>query len=267
MDDIRLTIADETVSALREAREKKDRVGPALTIFQITSIVAAGIWTLYTYITFQGESNALALRLAALQEQQSRGAIKLATLDTRKRAIEVARGEQTPVALSHELKAVRLHSLPHGRIRYLITYNYLITNVSDRPVNLDNVIINGFYASTGRLTSDSTEVNDFLQSSPVKWAGVFRHAHMLLGWKQGVALVDGDGPIPTDHGGGGTGTAKSGEALQGGVDLLLSAKPSDLIGFKVRLRLGETKELKDKRYLRIIGAIKSFEEPEAKRLH
>ncbi len=259
MNDVQLTLSNETVSALRLASAPRDFGASALTIFQITSIAVAGFLTLYTYVTFQGESNALAL-------QQSRVAISLATLDTQKRAMEVARGKQTPVTLSHELKAVRLHALRGGRVRYLITYNYLITNVSDRPVKLDNIIIRGFCAGTDQRTSDSIEVNDFANSKPVRWKPIFKRAHMLLGWRQGVAFKDGSEVIVAEHGGGGTGTAKSGESLQGGLDLLLTAKPSDLIGFKVRLRLGETDELKDKRYLRTISPIKSVEEPEAQRL-
>jgi len=259
MDEVRLTLADDTVNALRGSTASKDYAASALTIVQITSIAAAGFFTLYTYMTFQRESNALAL-------QQSRVANTLTTLDTRKRATEVSRAEQTPVTLSHELKAVRLHALRGGRTRYLITYNYLITNVSDRQVNLDNIIIRGFSASTDQRTGDSVEVNDFAKSKPVRWRPIFRRAHMLLGWRQGVAFKDGDEVIVAEHGGGGTGIAKSGESLQGGLDLLLTARPSDLIGFKVRMRLGETDELKDKRYLRTISAIKSVEEPEAQRL-
>jgi hypothetical protein len=265
MNEIQLSLDDKTVSALQGPPAKKDNTASALTIFQITSIAAAGFWVLYTYATFQGESNALALRLAALQEQQSRAAITLATLDARKRTMEVSRGEQTPVNLAYDLKAVRLRVLPDGRIRYLITYNYLITNASDRPVNVDDIIIRGYCASTDSWAKPHAEVNDFAQSTPIRWERVFKRGHMLRGWRPGAAFKDGDELILAEHGGGGTGTARSGETLRGGLDLLLTAKPSALIGFKVRMRLGETEQLIDNRYIRTTRAIKSVEEPEPQR--
>lgn len=259
--DVKLSLSEESLAALRlGARAAGRSLAEAIfQLLQMAAIIGAGFWTVYIYINFQKQSNDLALRSAKLQETQARLAIELARLDAEKRAIEVRRARQNPIILAHDVKAVRLHGVPGGRFRYFITYNYTIENVSDRQLEVDRVIVRGFYATTDQRRGDSHEVNGFDQSTPVRWSRVFKRAHLLNDWQDGSTVSDSGEDIVCLKGGGGTGMMNSGELQRGGVDLILEAKPTDLIGFKVRLRIQNGEELPDRRYMSTIRTIKSTE--------
>jgi len=258
MDEIRFSLSDETLKALRPPAvpSPSDSI---LRILQMLSIAGAALWTLYTYVTFGERNNDLTLRLASLQELQASLTLKATDLALKKGAIELRRLEQNPISLTHEVTAVRLHQMPGGRFRYLVTYNYTITNVSDRPLNVDRVIVRGFYAQTDHCRVESSEVNDFASTTPFTWARVFKRAHIFNDWPPKEPIVDSGEEVPAVHGGGGTGAVLSSEVLRGGVDLLITAKPTDLIGFKVRMRIGAGQDLTDPRFLRTIRIIQSTE--------
>jgi hypothetical protein len=259
MEEICLSFSQDVIDALRPATPRAGVAESLLRILQILSIAAAGFWTIYVYVTFGERNNDLNLRLATLQELQSRLTIKLTDLDTKKHSIELARAKQNPMSLSHVVTAIRLRPMSGGRFRYLITYNYVITNISERPLNVDRVVVRGFYAKTDHCQTEAAEVNDFAAETPLTWKRVFRRAHLFAEWPPKSPIIDGGETIPAVHGGGGTGVANSGEVLRGGVDLLITAKPSDLIGFKVRMRTGDGQELNDPRFLSAIRIIRSAE--------
>ena len=258
MEELCFSLSEETLKALRPPASPS-RSDSILRILQILSIAGAALWTLYTYITFGDRNNELTLRLAALQELQASLTLKAADIALKKSAIELHRAEQNPIAMTHEVTAVRLRAMPHGRFRYLITYNYTITNISDRPLNVDRVIVRGFYAQPDHCKVESSEVNDFATTSPIAWTRVFKRAHIFNEWPLKEPIVDSGEEVPTVHGGGGTGPVLSSEALRGGVDLLITARPTDLIGFKIRMRIGVGKDLSDPRFLRTIRIIQSTE--------
>lgn len=256
MRQLQLSLSPDTIAAFKGKPSVGDSI---LRVLQMLAIVGAAFWTLYIYVTFGERSSEITLRLAELQELQSKASIKLTDLDARKRAIELARAEQNPVALQHEVTAVRLYPVGDGRFRYFITYNYAVTNVSDRRLNVDRVIVRGFSAATEACAADTHEVNGFATAKPVRWRGVHKQAYVFADWPPKEPIMDGGDMMPVAHGGGGTGTANTGEVLRGGVDILVNAKPSDLIGFKVRMRIGEGTELTDPRYMSAIRVIQTIE--------
>jgi hypothetical protein len=251
MAQVQLALDNATIAALRpppSSRIPEDvvRIVTLLATFiQTVAILATGAWVGYLYLTYQRASNEYALQIAEKQLAQARlglrqaeQTLKQSAYDLRKSEIELGRIVQTPLVITHQLRVTPVGAVQHGKRLYFASYMYTFTNTANEPVQVSYVIADAFLAHTPAAPSRPIAVNDLTTAEPLRWQRVFQRGFNCRDWQPNTDVTFTDGSVTesalAEHCGAGTGTAKSGETMQGQFGVLVRGHPRDLLLFRVR---------------------------------
>jgi hypothetical protein len=255
MDEIRLSLDENTLASLRAPASPPNRIPEDLlrliqllaALVQTIAVLATGAWVFYLYTTFQRTSNEYALKIAGkqleqtiLSLQQADRTLRQADYELRKSEIELGRLVQTPLAITHQIRITPLARPHDGRTLYLASYYYTFTNSANKPIEISYLFADAFLAQSPMHPQQPIPVNDVTTTRPLTWRPVFARAFNCRNWKPNMDLqVDGDTAL-AEHCGAGTGTAKSGETLQGEMHVLVRGEPHNLIKFRIRITIDGT---------------------------
>lgn len=209
-------------------------------VVQTLAILVTGAWVYYVYATFQRQNNANTLKVGDAQLQQATLSRQQAELELRKTSIELGRLVQNPLAITHQLRVTAVGQRRKGQQRYFASYTYTFTNTANKPTEVSYLIADAFIARPGYALRKPIAINDDVTTTtPLRWEPLLTRAFNCRDWKAGVPLTFTDDAgrvvsMPAEHCGKGTGTAQSGETLQGQFGILLRGYPHDLIMFRLR---------------------------------
>jgi hypothetical protein len=227
MDERRLWISadPEILQAIRRAPGPRWSLEATLQTLQLLAIVIGGSWALFLFVTFQHENNSLALDAA-------RATLRQAQLTAETSKLTIAKESQAPLITTD---VISVHPLPSAPGWYLARYDYSIRNSGGGAIDIASAIGDAFVGSTALSGSDGIVVNDIWDAGAVTWKKVAFEGHASRSaFKPGMILENGDDRVPAVLGGGGTGSLNTTESAEATMTVLIHAKPTDFIGFRVR---------------------------------
>jgi hypothetical protein len=249
MPRFRISADQALLNALRPSARGKWDTEVWLRIFQIIGMLVGASWIAYLYLTYQQESNILALETAQAQLQQAKLDYRKTKLDLRKTELDVAKSGievdrlgQTPLITTENLKVAPLREDPGA---YFVSYDYTFNNPPGNPeLTITEVMAEAFVArSEARVTRAGVLVNDVAEPGLLRWDCIsrrgFRDPSRWARIGPQAPVVKGDETASPEYGGGGTGPMKGGEKIDGNITLLIRGRPTDLVGFRIRYTVND----------------------------
>lgn len=253
---VRLAADAQLLNALRQPKPKID-LNAIVQLVQIVALMAGGAWAYYLYLSFQEESNSLALEAARLSQVQARLSLKKTTLEMRQSAHELAKGEQTPVTDS---AATTAEAVAGEAKTYLITFSYGWTNTGDSPITISPVLAEAFYGEVPTRLPAVVVLNDVSEKGIVRWGLKSRRGYIVASdWKPDTEVVNDDDSAPAERGGGGVARLQRGESATGLIMMRVTGKLTDLVGFRVRYTIDAGSDHEVWRRIRQVSTLANVE--------
>ena len=226
-DERRLWISadPEILHAIRRAPTPRWSLQTTLQTLQLLAILLGGSWALFLFVTFQRENNSLALEAA-------RATLRQAQLTAKTSELTIAKESQAPLTTTDVISVQPLPSAPGW---YLARYDFSIRNSGGGAIDIASAIGDGFVGTAALSGSDGIVVNNIWDPGAVVWKKVASEGHASRStFTPGMIIENGGDRVPAVLGGGGTGALNTTETAEATMTVLIHAKPTDFIGFRVR---------------------------------
>ena len=229
----------EILQAIRRAPAPRWSLQATLQTLQLLAILLGGGWALFLFVTFQRENNSLALEAARATLRQAQLTAKTSALTIAKETFDVDRNEQSPLTTTDVISVQPLPSAPGW---YVAQYDFSITNSGGQRIDIAYAIDDAFLGSTTLSGNAGIAVNDIWDKGPVRWEKIAFEGHASRSaFKEGLIIHNGGDHVRAVLGGGGTGALNTTETVQARMTVLVHAKPTDFIGFRVRFTAVDSK--------------------------
>lgn len=225
-----------------------------LTLFEILAILGTALWTVYLFFKFEEKEKDLSISLLRNQNLQGELAVELSRLQIKRSQLDIEQMTNAQIAMNQEIEVTDINRADEdGKHLFLVQYNYSISNIGSQKNEVTYVVVHAFFAALP-MPQDTLalEITEFQTKGDLKWKFLLSRGHYYSPkWKNGMAFDSYYGEkLRFEKGGGGTAELDAGELSKGSIDLLIRAKPYDLVGFEVRIGLNNAVTSADRWRLR-----------------
>lgn len=225
-----------------------------LTLCQILVIVVGAGWGLFLFLKFDKS-------LKISQDIEAKLKAQLDTLDLEKQRLDLTQIKSPLLVFDDKIQVTDLGRRgTEGKHLFAVTYTYSVSNNGRSKHEVTYVVLNAFLgelrtpAGMAAFPIPGFEGSDFL-----KWNCVCSKGHYYAAkWDTTEKFVSrySGRKVIYRKGGGGTSELESGQSSNGSIDLVVLARPNDLVGFEATIGIDDGKTpgnkwgLRETEYLR-----------------
>jgi len=237
-----------------EKLKRRSSLSSVLTFFQILAIVVGAVWALYLFLAFGKNLKKFENLQASLKTQ-------LDTLLIQREKLELTQLKSPLLNLDDEIEITDLGQQgTNAKHLFAVRYRYSISNTGRSRHEVTYVILHAFLAEL-RVPAHTLafSILDFEASGCLTWKCVCAKGYYYdPKWKKERTFdsLYGGTKMVYEKGGGGTSELDSGQSSNGSIDLVVLARPNDLVGFETRIGIddgltpGNRWRLRESGYLR-----------------